>query len=103
MKRSLPSQMKGIAELSAPEVFHRLGDGSFVADSIVRIQIRLLDVWVPHLCFIVPDEILDPTYDILLGHDFMQIHDIRVKPKQHKVLIKKEALKMALRVRKEIN
>jgi hypothetical protein len=48
----------------------------------------------------VPDGILDPNYDVLLGHDFMQIYDIELKPREKKVIIKKEALKMALKVRK---
>lgn len=100
VKQSVASAMKDISKLYKPEIFHGLGDGDFYATHIVRLQIKLLGLWVPHLCFVVPDEVLDPNYDVLLGHDFMQIYDIQVRPKQNKIIIKKESLKMALKVRR---
>ncbi len=99
MKRSVALKMKEVAKLSEPNVFFGLGDGSFKATHMVSLKIKLLDMWVPHLCYVVDDEVLDPGYDVLLGHDFMQIYDIEVKPKQKEVVIRKEALKMALKVR----
>lgn len=99
LKYSIASHLQGIAELPEPKAFSGLGDGSFKATHIVSLEVKLLNMWVPHLCYVVPDEVLDPDYDILLGHDFMQIYDIHVRPKQSEVLIRKEALRMALKVR----
>ena len=99
VKESIALDMKGVAKLPAPNVFHGLGNGSFKATHIIRLEIRLLGIWVPHLCYVVSDDVLDPDYEVLLGHDFMQIYDIQVKPKQRDILVRKEALKMALKVR----
>ncbi|MBI4546504.1 MAG: hypothetical protein HY707_00880 [Ignavibacteriae bacterium] len=99
IRYSVASSMKGLAELPDPELFHGFGDGQFVATHIVNIEVNLLNLWVPHICYVVSDATLDPCYDILLGHDFMQIYDIQVKPKKKTVVIDKEALRMALKVR----
>lgn len=99
IKESIAVNMKDVVKLTHPDVFKGLGDGSFKATSIARLEIRLLNIWVPHLCYVVPDEILDPEYDVLLGHDFMQIYNIQVKPGQKEIIVRKEALKMALRFR----
>ncbi len=100
IKQSAASGMKGLAKLPDAMVFHGLGNGKFKAGSMLSIEIRLLGIWVPHLCYVLSDEILDPDYDILLGHDFMQIYDIQIQPKQREVLIRKNSLKLALKVRK---
>src|SRR5437899_2326162 len=92
VKESVALPMKDIAELSYPRIFHGLGDGQFSSSYIIQLEFKLLDLWVPHLCYVVPDATLDPRYDILLGHDFMQIYDIRVHPKKKEVKIDKEAL-----------
>lgn len=99
IKQSIALNMKDVAELSYPKIFHGLGNGEFSATHIISLEVKLLNMWVPHLCYVVPDEVLDPNYDILLGHDFMQIYDIHVKPKRGEVVMTKEALRMAMRVR----
>lgn len=100
VKQSVALKMREVTKLSYPEIFSGLGNGSFKATHILRIQIKLKDVWVPHLCYVVDDEVLEPNYDVLLGHDFMQVYDIQVKPKQKEVVVKKESLKMGLKVRR---
>ncbi len=92
--------MKGLAKLPEPKAFHGLGNGRFKATSMASIEIRLLGLWVPHLCYVLPDEVLDPDYDILLGHDFMQIYDIQINPQQRDIIVRKNALKMAMKVRR---
>lgn len=99
IKLSPASRMHSIAELAEPRSFQGLGNGRFQATHVADIEVKLLGIWVPHLCYVVPDELLDPDYDILLGHDFMQIYDIRLQPRQKNILVRKEALKMALKVR----
>ncbi len=91
--------MKEVLKLSVPDVFRSLGDGRFKASSMARIEVQMLGLWVPHLCYVVPDEVLDPDYEILLGHDFMQIYDIRINPKRRDIIVRKNALMMALKVR----
>lgn len=100
IKQSATNGMRGLAKLPDPKTFHGLGNGHFKAGFMASIEIRLLGIWVPHLCYVLPDEILDPDYDILLGHDFVQIYDIQINPRQKDILIRKNALRMALKVRK---
>jgi len=99
VKEGVALKMMAVSKLPKPEVFSGLGNGTFHATHIFHLQVKLLDIWVPHLCYVVADNILDPRYEILLGHDFMQIYDIAVKPKKRQVIVNREALKMALKVR----
>ncbi|MEW6557591.1 MAG: retropepsin-like aspartic protease [Elusimicrobiota bacterium] len=99
VKQSIALKMEAISKLPQPEEFHGLGNGNFFATHIIRLQIKMLDIWIPHLCFVVPDNVLGMGYDVLVGHDFLQIYDISVQPKRREIIIRKEALKMALQVR----
>lgn len=99
VKESKVKNMIGLSKLPSPYKFSGLGNGSFYATHSLHIQVRLLGIWVPHFCYVVSDEVLDDDYDVLLGHDFMQIYDITLKPREKKVIIKKEALRRALKVR----
>lgn len=91
--------MKAVARLPEPRAFQELGDGKFKATHMMPLEVKLLNLWVPHLCYVVPDEVLEPHYDVLLGHDFMQIYDIQVRPKRKDVSMRRNALKMGLKVR----
>ncbi|MBI5214560.1 MAG: retroviral-like aspartic protease [Ignavibacteriae bacterium] len=99
VKHSIASHLVGTRELSHPRAFFGFGNGSFIATDMIEVEFKLLNLWVPHLCYVVPDETLDPDYDVLVGHDFMQIYDVHLLLKDRKVLIQKNALKMALRIR----
>ncbi len=99
VKESAALQMREVIKLSVPKQFYGLGDGGFKASYLIDLEVKLLGIWVPHPSYVVPDEVLGTRFDVLLGHDFMQIYDIHVKPKRREVLIDKEALKMALKVR----
>jgi len=99
LKETIASKMKVLQNFVEPIYFHGLGNGAFFAIGSANVWIRMKGVWVPHLCFVVPDAILDPNYDILIGHDFMQIYDIRVIPRKRRISIDKNALLMALKVR----
>ena len=92
-------KMKGVLKLPQPKQFFGLGNGGFKATYMVSLEVQLLDMWVPHPCFVVPDDVLDEEYDALLGNDFMQIYDIHLKPKERDIVINKGALRMALKVR----
>lgn len=99
VKYSAVADTRGIAVLPEQAKFYGLGNGGFYATHCINLELKLLDIWVMYLCYVVPDDVLDEGYDVLLGHDFMQIYDIQLKPRQREVVIRKEALKIALKVR----
>ena len=92
-------KMNGLLKLPQQKQFFGLGNGGFKATYMVSLEVQLLDMWVPHPCFVVPDDVLEQRYDVLLGHDFMQIYDVHLELKKREVVIDKEALKMAMKVR----
>jgi hypothetical protein len=100
VKKSVAMRMKAVLELPEPRIFSGLGDGRFSGTHIMQLEIKLLDIWVHNLCYIVDDEVLEPKYDVLIGHDFIQRYDIVLKPKKRDVVISRDSLLMGLRVRK---
>lgn len=99
IKSSAAAGVGGAARLQAPTGFRGLGNGGFHATHSLHLFVRMAGVWVPHFCYVIPDAVLDPGYDILLGHDFMQIYDVSIRPRTREVVIRREALQMALKVR----
>ncbi len=98
IKHSVAAQFAGLSELAEPQIFHGLGNGSFFAMEFINMRFKILDMWVPHLCYVVPDATLGSEYDILVGHDFMQIYDIHLQLKARNIKVNKGALKMAMKV-----
>jgi hypothetical protein len=99
VKYSAVADMSNLAPLSTEAKFYGLGNGGFYATHFIYFEVKLLDIWVMYLCYVVPDDVLGEEYDVLLGHDFMQIYDIQLKPRQREVVIRREALNLALKVR----
>lgn len=99
VKASIAGSMKSRAPLPEPVIFHGLGNGGFPADAIVHLYVRLMNQWCPHPAYVVADSVLDDTYNILMGHDFMQGYDVRLRPKTRSIHVDRSALKMAMRVR----
>lgn len=79
--------------------FGGLGNGRFAATHVIELHLRLLNLWCPHLAYVVPDDVLDETYEILAGHDLMQRYDIQARPRRREVRLDRGALRMGLRVR----
>lgn len=102
-KESFALKMKAVSKLPEPYPFFGLGNGRFLGTHMLQLQIKLLGIWVPHLCYVVSDEVLEPYYKVLLGHDFMQRYDIVLRPKKKEVVISKDAIKLGMRVRKVKN
>lgn len=96
VKESLVSGMREVARLTVPRPFRGLGSGSFCATHTVQLEVLMKGMWVPHLCYVVPDGVLDEDYEVLLGHDFMQRYDIHLETRRRKVLVEKSRLRMAL-------
>jgi hypothetical protein len=101
VKSGTAEGLKGVFRLPAPVPFRGLGNGVFHATHAAQLEVRMAGIWVPHLCYVVPDNVLEPSYDVLLGHDFMQRYDVHLESKRRRVLVDKERLRMALRVRSE--
>lgn len=99
VKRNVALKMRAVSELPEPYPFYGLGDGRFFGTHILQLQIKLKGLWVPHLCYVVSDDVLEPKYDVLVGHDFIQRYDIVLRPKRREVIISKDSLLMGLRVR----
>lgn len=102
VKRNVALKMRAVSELPEPYPFYGFGDGRFFGTHILQLQIKLKGLWVPHLCYVVSDEVLDKEYDVLVGHDFMQRYDVGVYPKKKKVIISKDALRRGMRIKKII-
>ncbi len=102
VKDSTASHMRAIAKLPSPQVFHGLGNGAFQATHTLQLQVRMLGMWVPHLCYVVPDEVIEEHYDVLLGHDFMQRYDVHLETRRRRVIVDKGRLRMALCVKRPV-
>lgn len=84
--------------LAKPRSFGGMGNGRFTALALLEVEFRFLDIWCPHVVYVLPDESMEERYDVLAGHDLMQKYDLRPIPRRHEVLIDRSALQMALRV-----
>lgn len=100
VKASTAQRLGGMGHLEEPETFGGLGNGSFRATHMIHLHFRLAGIWVPHFCYVLADSTLEPKYDVLLGHDFMQVYDIRLRLRTREVIVSRDALRMALRVRR---
>jgi hypothetical protein len=99
VKQRVAGRLGNVARLEAPAPFGGLGNGRFQAKGVASLYICFLGVWCPHLAYVVPDAVLEPDYDILVGHDLMQRLNIRPLPREHRVLLDRASLRLSLRVR----
>lgn len=100
VKHSVAARLGNVARLKTPEPFGGLGNGRFEAAGVIPLRICFLGVWCPHLAYVVPDRVLEPDYDVLVGHDLMQRLNIRPLPREHRVLLDRASLRLSLRVRR---
>ncbi|MBI4616797.1 MAG: retroviral-like aspartic protease [Planctomycetes bacterium] len=99
VKRRIATKLGNLFRLPEQIRFGGLGNGRFAAGHVVHLQILFLDLWCPHPSYVVPDSVLEDEYDILVGHDLIQIYDVRLDPKHRQVLLRRSRLEMGLRVR----
>jgi hypothetical protein len=86
--------------LPEPEVFSRLGNVSFQSSEILLMHIKLLNFWCRQIAYVVDQDVLEPTYDILAGHDFMQLYGITLYPEKGDVEIDPRRVSLSQKVRK---
>lgn len=100
IKESACRGFVNILRLAKPVRFGGLGNGKFQASEFLHFEVRLLGIWCRHAAYVVPDEVLDERYDLLVGHDFMQKFDVNIASKKRDVILDRGALKMAQTVRR---
>ncbi len=91
-------KLGGIMKLSQPRIFSGLGNGEFNSKAVIELQFNLLEIWCKHLVYITTDDITG-NEDILCGHDFMQVYDIKLDLKNKKIILNKKSLLRAQIVR----
>lgn len=97
VRRDKALELGNIFNLPAPAEFNALGNGKFRCKSIIYIYVKLADIWCKWIAHVAEKKDIDA--EILVGHDFMQVYDIRLDLKQRKILVEREALLRAQKVR----
>ena len=92
-------QLGGIMKLPKSHDFAGLGNGKFISKSVIELWFDLLGIWCSHLSYIVTDDITGQE-DILCGHDFMQVYDIKLDLKKRKIILDKKSLLRAQIIKK---
>ncbi len=91
-------KLGGVMKLPQPSGFSGLGNGKFSSKAIIELQFNLLGIWCKHLVYVTPEDVTGDE-DILCGHDFMQVYDIKLDLKNKKIIINKKSLLRAQIVR----
>ena len=92
---SAARSFRGLAPLPERTRFAGLGEGVFYASHGLFFETRLLDLWCRHMAYVVADDTLASSYDMLVGHDFMQKFNVGLAPKQRDVVLDPASLRMA--------
>ncbi|MEW6685063.1 MAG: hypothetical protein AB1393_02505 [Candidatus Edwardsbacteria bacterium] len=98
--KSAGLRLGNLIPLPEPEIFSGLGGGGFKSSEILLIHIKLLDFWCRQIAYVVDQNILEPTYDILAGHDFMQLYGIRLHPEKEEIEIDQKRVSLSQKVRR---
>ena len=99
IKRTSALRVGGLVELVEPEPFGGLGGGDFQSKEVILLHMKVLEFWCRQWAYVVSDDILERDYDVLAGHDFMQLYGIRLIPHKGDIEIDEVRLRLAQRVR----
>jgi hypothetical protein len=99
IKRSSALKVGKLFELIEPASFDGLGGGAFQSKEIIYLYIKVLEFWCRQVAHVVEDDILEESYDVLVGHDFMQLYGIKLLPHEGDIEIDRVRLRLAQRVR----
>ncbi|MBI3097539.1 MAG: hypothetical protein HYY93_04735 [Planctomycetes bacterium] len=100
VKESATRRLGGGIPLSRGRPFGGLGNGRFEAKAVLDAEICFAGIWCPCLAYVVPDEVLEPEYDVLVGHELMQALNIRLRPRERRVELDRASLRLSLCVRR---
>lgn len=81
-----------LMELGEPRSFGGLGNGRFVSRYQIAVETWMVLKWGPYAMCVVPDEDLGESWDILIGHDFMQKYGVSCFPRKSKVAFDRTTL-----------
>jgi hypothetical protein len=99
IKRSSALKVGRLFELVEPRPFGGLGGGDFQSKEIIHLYVKLLQFWCSQVAYVVEDDTLEAIYDILVGHDFMQLYGIKLLPHEGNIEIDEGRLQLAQRIR----
>ena len=99
IRRTSALRLGRLVELVEPEPFGGLGGGDFQSKEAVLLHIKLLEFWCRQWAYVVRDDILERDYDVLAGHDFMQLYGIKLVPHKGDIEMDQVRLRLAQRVR----
>lgn len=99
LRRSSALKVGKLIALPEPKPFGGLGGGNFCSKEIMLLHIRLHEFWCSQLAYVVEDDVLERRYDVLAGHDFMQLYGINLLPHKGDIEIDEDRLSMAQRIR----
>lgn len=102
IKRSATRGMKNVSRLAVPEEFGGMGNGAFRSAHLVPLEVKLLGYWCRHVAYAVEDDVLEPHYDVLAGHDFMQRFNIVPLPRQKSVRLDPVAIQLSQKLKSRI-
>jgi hypothetical protein len=97
--KSAGERLGNLIPLPEAEVFTGLGNGSFKSSQILLLHVKLLDFWCRQIAYVVNEGILEPTYDILAGHDFMQLYGLKLYPEKGEIEIDQRRISLSQKVR----
>jgi hypothetical protein len=97
--KSAGLKLGSLIPLPEEEVFSGLGDGSFKSSQILLMHIKLLDFWCRQIAYMVDEGVLEQTYDVLAGHDFMQAYGIKLHPEKGDIEIDKRRVSLSQKIR----
>lgn len=99
IKRTSALRVGKLFELAEAAPFSGLGGGSFQSKEIIHFYVKLLAFWCRQVAYVVKDNVLERSYDLLVGHDFMQSYGIKLLPHKGDIEIDEERLSLAQRIR----
>lgn len=98
VKLSAVAGFRALLPLPHAETFGALGNGQFAATHLAQLQIQILGIWCRKSAYVVAGDTLEPEYEILAGHDFMQRYHVRLDLAAESVRVTRSRLKSAQRV-----
>jgi len=99
IKRAFALKVGKPFKLVEPASFGGLGGGRFQSGEIIHLYVKLFEFWCRQVAYVVEDSILEEDYDVLAGHDFMQLYGIKLLPHEGDIEIDKTRLRLAQRIR----
>ena len=99
IKRSSALSVGRLFEHAEPAPFGGLGGGVFQSKESIHLYVKLLEFWCRQWAYVVEDDVLEKGYDILSGHDLMQLYGIKLLPHRGDIEIDEVRLSLAQRIR----